>query len=260
MKARIVIAVAAVLLSVSASHAQSSAEQLQKAIYTQDTVGDLDGAIRLYQQIVATAPVGDVRNQAQRRLQVAQEMRRRVLAGAGAVAIAKPPRGAPLGAALGELSGRTYRHIATGLSMELPAGWRLEGTSPSSDNGEMASFESVDPVTVVNVWMISEPNDWDGINRRLDASPGLKAKSRIENWRLLDYRLREGSTQRTTIGGKQAMVAIGDFTRDTQPMAELLVWIFTERSHVFFFAPVAAGDLHRLKPQFDALVESAIIP
>src|SRR5882672_3415640 len=34
---------------------QSTAELLQKGIYTQETVGDLDGAIKIYRQIVSSA-------------------------------------------------------------------------------------------------------------------------------------------------------------------------------------------------------------
>jgi carboxypeptidase family protein len=41
------------LLLVTSSSAQSTAELLQKGLYTQNTVGDLDGAIRIYRQIVA---------------------------------------------------------------------------------------------------------------------------------------------------------------------------------------------------------------
>lgn len=41
-----------VALSVAPSMGQSPADLLQKAIYTQETLGDLDGAIKLYRQIV----------------------------------------------------------------------------------------------------------------------------------------------------------------------------------------------------------------
>jgi tetratricopeptide (TPR) repeat protein len=48
-------AVLAAALAVPGS-AQSASELLQKGIYTQETAGDLDGAIQIYRQIVASAP------------------------------------------------------------------------------------------------------------------------------------------------------------------------------------------------------------
>jgi hypothetical protein len=48
-------AVLAAALAVPGS-AQSASELLQKGIYTQETAGDLDGAIQIFRQIVASAP------------------------------------------------------------------------------------------------------------------------------------------------------------------------------------------------------------
>jgi tetratricopeptide (TPR) repeat protein len=50
-----VAAVAVVLGSATALPAQTITEMLQKGIYLQDTMGDVDGAIKVYQQILQTA-------------------------------------------------------------------------------------------------------------------------------------------------------------------------------------------------------------
>ena len=258
MRTRIVAAMLLITALAVASEAQSFSQLLQQAIYTQDTVGDLDTAIKLYQQIVSTAPAtSEVRRQAQRRLLDATEARRRAALQVSQSTFVPGASGAQ---PLGVLIGRRYHHRATGLSLDLPDGWQLRDTMPSSDNGEMVNMVTADPETTVSVWMIPEVNDWNSINQRLDDSPAMKVKSRIESWGWRDYRLRAGSMQRTTFGGKQAMVAIGEYTRGPQLMTELLVWIYTEKSHIFFFSSVPADQLHILKPQFDALVESAIIP
>jgi len=53
----------------SLAHAQTAAEQLQKGIFTQETTGDLDGAITIYRQIVDSGSTPrDVAAQAQYRL------------------------------------------------------------------------------------------------------------------------------------------------------------------------------------------------
>src|ERR1700746_2382440 len=49
---RIAGLVGAASLTLITSYAQTAAEQMQKGIYTQETAGDLDGAIAIYRQIV----------------------------------------------------------------------------------------------------------------------------------------------------------------------------------------------------------------
>jgi hypothetical protein len=245
MKTRIGLLLMMALAAPAAARAQSYTEVLQRAIYLQETRGDLEGAIRLYRQIASEAPpASDARAQALRRLQALQMAR---------------PSGSAVANKRSELRGRTYRHGPTGVSLELPEGWEYRGTGPSSDDGDMVELSASDPAATVLLWLIPEQNDWDGINRRLDSSPELKVESRIANGRP-DYHLRAGSRHRTTIGGNQAIVAIGDFTSDGQPMEEYLVWIYTEKTHTFFFSAVPAGQLTRLKPLFDGMLSSAIIP
>lgn len=48
--------VAAIVLGAVPVAAQSASELLQKGIYTQDTVGDLDVAIQIYRQIISSSP------------------------------------------------------------------------------------------------------------------------------------------------------------------------------------------------------------
>jgi hypothetical protein len=68
MQRLISVLVAAVLLSASAS-AQAVAELLQKGIYTQDTVGDVDAALEMFRQVVKTpSPQRGYAAQAQARI------------------------------------------------------------------------------------------------------------------------------------------------------------------------------------------------
>ena len=51
-KAAFSIVIAAILTSVSASAADSPSNLLEKGIYTEETVGDLDKAIEIYEKII----------------------------------------------------------------------------------------------------------------------------------------------------------------------------------------------------------------
>jgi hypothetical protein len=43
-------------------------------------------------------------------------------------------------------------------------------------------------------------------------------------------------------------------------MAEYMTWIYTTEAKVFFFARVPADDLPGLRPYFDQVVQSAVVP
>ena len=323
MREQLLSAVVVALLLGTVGSAQTNSELLQKGIYTHETVGDIDAAIRIYQQVIAaTPPASDLRVQAQRRLQIAETQRRLVLAHAQPAELPTEPnstaRSAPTIAQqlqqlqsvharlkafklqytpdhpsvralertvrelqtrleaetrtpaalepLGTVIGRLYRHTSTGLTFNVPEGWRAGDTTPSSDDGEMVTLAAGDPPAWgFAVWMKKEQNDPDGVDQRLNNAPSLKVQSRQG---FEGYRLREGSVHRVVIGGQQAMVAIADYT-DFDPasprytkrgMAEYMTWVYTQQTHAFFFARVPADELERLRPQLDAIVYSAIIP
>jgi len=257
MTIRIAGVVVAVLFFGSVAGAQTNAELLQKAIYTQDTVGDVAAAIRMYRQVILNAPPSsDLRTQAQRRLMIAMEQQQLVRAGANPEA----PRSLATGEPLGAFDGRTYRHTWSATTFAVPEGWKLNGTGPSSDHGEMAMFSSKDLGADINVWMIKERTPRDNVSGRLDNAPVLKLENRRSGFE--DYRFREGSIQRVYVGGQQAVVATADFVSGDAKlsMAEYMTWIYTENSRVFFFSRVPADKLDQLKPEFDSMVSSAIVP
>jgi hypothetical protein len=255
MMIRVAGVLVASMLWGSIAGAQTNSELLQKAIYTQDTVGDVPAAIRMYQQVIATAPPSsDLRTQAQRRLRIAEEQRRLVLAAATPEAAHSPAAGEPLGT----FDGRTYRHTWSAATFAVPEGWKFNGTGPSSDHGEMAMFSSKDLGADINVWMIKEKTPRDGVSARLDNAPMLKLGDRVG---FEGYHFRAGSIQRVYVGTQPAVVATADFIGEAgMPMAEFMTWIYTENSRVFFFSRVPADKLDQLKPDFDTIVSSAIVP
>ena len=141
--------------------AQSLSEQLQKGIYTQETLGDLDAAVRIFRQVVSTAPPdSDIRVQAQLRLRAAEMLR------------ADRERHRRASEKYATFDGRTYRHTLTGLTFDVPPGWRVEGTGPSSDNGEMVTLFSATRGARISVWMIPETNNAGSIEEKLNRYMG----------------------------------------------------------------------------------------
>jgi hypothetical protein len=241
MKARLACLAALVLLCAPVAGAQSVSALLQKGIYAHETMGDLDAAIRIYEQVIASAPAGsDLATQAKRRLSAARAQRKWV---------ADHPVRATF-------DGRTYRHTWTGTTFEVPDGWKYRETGTSSDDGEMAGFFAGGTEEGIYVWMKVDATAADKLAARLEHAPIEKAgqRSGYDGWRI-----RDTSVERVTIGGQPALLAIADYMMEGRPMSEYLAWIYTEKNRVFFFSRMPVGDLAVLKPQLDAMVQSAVV-
>lgn len=247
MRTRIACVAVALMLFGSAGSAQTAATLLQKGIYTHDTLGDLDAAIKIFEQVIAAAaPGSDLRTQAERRLAAAKAQRKWV---------AEHPK-------LAAFDGRTYRHDWTGTTLEVPNTWTLRGTNPSSDEGEMATFSiSDDAVEGVAVWMKKDATAPHELAARLDGAPIEKVGQRTEQG-YTRYRIREGSLQHMTLGGQPALFAIGEYFQEgsNQPMAEYLMWIYTQKNRVFFFSRMPADRFDSVRREIDAVVQYAIVP
>jgi hypothetical protein len=123
----------------------------------------------------------------------------------------------------------------------------------------MVSLSTPDARASLNIWLISEENDAASVEAKLANAPIEKKQMRLgfEGWRI-----REGSLHHVNIGGHRAVVATADFTDGSEKRAgaEYMTWIYTEKARAFFFARVPADELEALRPQFDSIVQSAIIP
>ena len=240
--------------------AQSHAEQLQKAIYAQDTTGDLAGAIQIYRQILSSPAVPkDIAAQAQ--VRVAQSQIRLLAQATPPVRATAPPPPPPPPppSALATVKDGRYHNIKSGTEFTVPAGWDVKGTYPSSDNGEQALMtDSVSKITG-QVWMIKETNAPDQVKFWLQNNVGMKIAQRHDQG-VDGYWVRAESVQEKFIGGKQAISAVADYVERGQKMVEYMVWINTENSRVFFFARGGATDFPGFQARFDEIINSALVP
>src|SRR5215475_1801359 len=148
----------AVLLLALECMAQPAAELLQKGIYLQETAGDLDGAVKVYRQVTASAaPQSAAAAQAQYRIAEIM-LQKGDLNGAATefnnlavrysehqALIAKMARRMdgfrkPAGGSTGAMQNGWYRNRMTGLGFPLNEPWRIDYDGPSSDDGEMVGL------------------------------------------------------------------------------------------------------------------------
>jgi len=213
--------------------AQSIAEQLQKAIYAQQTAGDLDGAIQTYRQIVASNPAQRI-YAAQAQMHLAQallqkgdlpgaaqeftplsanysEFRDMIAGMAGRMAGVEHGRVFSLGTVT-PLEGEPthYQHNLTGVELTMPSGWKLEGDSGSSGGGDMVLLSSSNLQTdILAVWLKPGTGDGANLDKQLRASLARKGEDRVgvEGWKV-----RPESVQMRVVAGQQALSAVADYS------------------------------------------------
>jgi hypothetical protein len=279
MKSIVHIVVLAAALSVPLA-AQTLSEHLQKGIFAEETLGDPAEAAKIYRQIIAAPAVPRA---------IAQEAERRLarLLASQRPTVQRPALAPPLPefqdrmgrGARGILEQNRYRHVSSGITFDLPTGWAVGETFPSSDGGDMVGLTDAATGRTIHVWMIKEETPAAQVAARVAAAPTDKVRQRHNGYGIpgmLDpetYDIPQQNVERTVINGRLAVVAVGNyaglpaepFFRDasrqvTEPMNELMTWIYTSQTRVFFFARVPIKDLAALRPYFDQIVHSAIVP
>jgi tetratricopeptide (TPR) repeat protein len=241
MKLRYLAAVAlGVALGALPAPAQSVAEQLQKGIYAQQTAGDLDGAIRIYRQVIASNPAqriyaaqaqmhlaqallakGDLEGAAQEFTTLSanySEFRDMIADMASRMQEASPATrwgGQAHVFSLGTVTlsqGEPdhYQHNLTGVELTAPAGWSLAGDGAASGGAEMVKFSISDIRTdALAVWLKPAAIKEADIAGWLRGALARKGQDRAG---LAGWKVRPESVQTRVVGGQQALSAIADYT------------------------------------------------
>lgn len=274
MKTAVVMILLVFVVSVPLA-TQTLTEQLQKGIYTEETLRNRDEAVRIYRQIIAAPAVPrSIAEEAQRRLA-------RLLIAVQPPVVAADRAAVPRETGLGAVDRGRYRHFSSGITFDLPPGWTASQTYPSSDGGDMLTLTHEATKRSINVWMIKEDTPAARVAERLAGAPAEKVRQRHSGYGIPGmhgahtYEISPQSVQPTMINGQQAMIAVGTYLgvpleslptgvvsepRASVRMNEYMTWIYTQQSRAFFFARVPEGYLPELRPAFEQLVYSAIVP
>ncbi len=257
--------------------AQTVAEQMQKAIYTQETAGNLDAAIQMYRQILNSSPA-DRKYAAMAQFRLAQALLQKGDLPEAAIefqALANYPEYKDVIAALaGRTGGRTrgsvisrgtytitapgqgghYTHKATGIELTVPPGWNLSDGA-SSDNGDMAMLSGPNGSIDVAVWMISEEHPAAELGVLLRHDLENKPSMRPQGWKV-----RPESVQMSGVGDHQSLKAIADFTVNGTKGVEYLVWARSTRAKALFFGTAPAESESSLADNVNRIVATAVLP
>ena len=164
-------------------------------------------------------------------------------------------------------NGRYYDKL-TGIEFDVPSSWMISRTDPEPGNpgGVRVFMDRSGKATVVTVNMAKVDLDPEGISKALERviphqiamRAGQTGQGPLHT--IHDYKLRDGSVDKTYIGGHPAIRAVGDFELGDQKFSEALAWIVSEHTRTYFMVRGAAEDLPSLRASLDQILQSAKIP
>jgi hypothetical protein len=259
----VVVAMLAASLLPTAGSAQTAAELLQKGIYTQQTAGDMDGAIKIFQQVVAM-PGADRATAARAQMQLVSafllkgdlpgasrefsaltlnygDQKEVVSAMAAAIRMVGSmglAQGSPTPAKLtrGTLENGVYHNTKIGVEIRLLDGWSITGDGGSPDGAETVGVRDPSGHPYF-VWMLPESTPAAEIPAALDWDMNQKVHQRTVAG-IKDFKVRpetvfkyHGGTP--PVGGVRHALAVGyEFERNGTPLIEYDTWIRTEKTKV----------------------------
>lgn len=287
-------AVAALMFLATPGSAQTAAESLQKGIYTQQTAGDVDGAIQIYRSVIASAGADRLTaGRAQMQL-VSAFLEKGDFAGASrefntlmqsygdqkevissmsaamglAVSMGSAQHGpgvlggmlgGPAAAklTLGTLENGVYRHTKTGTEIALPPGMSIAGDSGSSGGGEAVILNDSAGMSYL-VWMKPDKLPAAEILAQLEKDVSYKVHQRTVDG-AEGFKERPGTELQFAHGNGQALAVAFDLGQDGTRI-EYDTWARTENTEVYFRCICPANMIAMVQDRLQQLVKATTIP
>jgi hypothetical protein len=274
----VTVAMLALSLLATAGSAQTAAELLQKGIYAQQTAGDPDGAIKIYQQVIGMAGAdrtlagraqmqlvsaflqkGDTAGAAREfnTLALSYGDQKEVVAAMTAAmrlaASTTSAQGSPLqarrttapqGLTKGTLENGVYHNATTGTEIRLPAGWSIGMDGISLGGSEYVVVKDRSNQSYY-VWMISSSLSDDKLQQR--TVDGVQAPQTLP----MVVRFADGTQ-------KGCSIAFA-FDRNGAPI-EYDEFVRTERTLVYFRSICPASSPAMVQEGIQMLVQATVLP
>jgi hypothetical protein len=283
------VAILAMSLLATAGSAQTAAELFQKGIYTQQTAGDTDSAIKIYQQVIAMAGAdralagraqmqlvsaflqkGDFPGAAREfdTLALSYGDQKEVLAAmttvmklAASIGSPRPTGAQGLSSAprlsMGTLENGLYHHTATGTEFRIPPGWSITGDGPSSGGGEAVMFREGSGQSYF-VWLIANPQKLADIPIALDQDVEYKLHQRTVD-AVDGFKMRPGTLFKWGAGTRQGISVAFEFNQNG-PQIEYDTWMRSDKNLLYFRAICPASNITMVQDSLHLLTEATTVP
>ena len=281
-------AATAMLLLATPGSAQTATESLQKGIYTQETAGDVDGAIQIYRGVIASAGADRATaGRAQMQLVGAflqkgdfagasrefntlvlsysdqKEMLSSVVAAmrlAARMGLARPlaASGQAPQLTLGTLQNGIYHHTKTGTEIALPPGVSVTDDSASSGGGEAVLLNDSAGLSYF-VWIKADDVAATEIPAKLEGDMAYKIHQRTVDG-AQGFQVRPGTELKYAPGNAAQAVAVAFDIGKDGAQVEYDVFARTGKTQVYYRCICPANMVGVAQDRMQILVRATTIP
>jgi hypothetical protein len=236
---------------------QSVTVLMQRAIYLEETAGDLDGAIQIYRQILSAG--ADARAyEAEAQYHLGASLLKKGNKAQAARAFQELMRKFPEDTRLVQQASVHYVDPSVGYSFTVPAGWGLHPRAPYN-GGPGTCVDLQDPENQGTATICAKPHKSAvPIDDQL-----LRGETELVQGRKIsfsDYTLRAGSPNPGWIGGQRTLTILADFNLGSNRSTEWATWVQTENSRSSLIVVTRAAVFDAFQARFLPILNSYRLP
>jgi len=236
-----------------AAFAQSVTVQMQRAIYLEETAGDVDGAIQIYRQILAAGPEARA-YEAEAQFHLGASLLRKGNKAQAARAFQELMRKWPEQTSLVDRASVHYVD-PVGYSFTIPTGWGLRPRLPFN-GGPGTCVDLQDPENQGTATICAKPHT---------SQPGtiddqlLKGEAELAK-RARPFTMHPGSPNFGWIGGQRTLTAIADFLTGSGRSTEWATWVQTHKYRSSVIVVTRTHDFEAFQSRFLPILNSFKLP
>jgi hypothetical protein len=251
------LALAAALLLTSAL-AQSFTVQLQRAIFLEETAGDLDGAIQLYRQILSAGAEARV-YEAEAQYHLGACLLKKGNKPLAARTFQDLMRKHPEETELVDKASIHYLDLTVGYALTVPAGWGIHSRLPYNGGpGSCADIQDPENKATVTICAKAERAASAEIDPRL--LRGLTERLNSMKTTRPDFTVRPSSQATGLLGKAHTLTILADFTQGTVQMTEWTTWVQSETTRSSVVVYTRTANLQEFQERFTPILNSYRIP
>jgi Tetratricopeptide repeat len=239
--------------------AQSVTVQMQRAIYLEETTGDLDGAIQIYRQILAAG--ADARMfEAEAQFRLGACLLKKGDKRLAARAFQRLMQTHPEATNLVAQASTHFLDSEVGYSFTVPLGWTVVSHRPSQGPGTCVNLQDPEYQGTVGICAKSEAVAAGGIDARMAQGKADFAQNFRSGY--AEFAIRPGGPAKGTVAGQNTLTLIADYRVAFQGQGETVwtTWVQTVATRSSVVVRVPSQKFDDFRSRFTPILNSYRIP
>jgi hypothetical protein len=233
--------------------AQALTVQMQRALYLEETAGDLGAAIQIYRQVLA-AGAGARVYEAEAQFRLGACLLKEGDKPQAARAFQQLMQTHPEATGLAAQASTHFVDAEVGYSFTIPLGWSIKSRLPNEGRGTCADLQDPEHQGSVTICAKREAVSAANIDARMaQGEAGYVQRLREQ---FPDFTPRSGSPVVGALAGQHTLTLIADYTVGSERETRWTTWVQTEATRCSIAVRVPAQQLDDFRSRFTPILNS----